>query len=185
MEDGWVIVAKILCGVGVADIDSHHDVDRLFAVEQIQGGGFQLGAKMFQVEVQIWEMFGDDDRHLPDLTIHRILMSHRLERGHFNILLLPITNLSTTECTITLTPSMIFTGTPSEPVLRLQGASCAPRHCGFGLPRSPKPPDDEPKNETSLNVSSDAESKKMVMMKWELAKWDWKVKLYEDHCENG
>ena len=40
---------------------------------------------------------------------------------------------------------------------------------------SPKPPDHEPKIERCRNVSGDAETTKM--MKSELSKWEWKVKI--------
>ena len=51
---------------------------------------------MLQVDIAILEMFVANEGHLPALSVERISKSYLLETGHFNILLLPTTNLSDT-----------------------------------------------------------------------------------------
>ena len=106
-------VAEVRAGVGVADIDSNPEVYRLFAVDQVEEGGSQLGAESMQLDRQFCVMFLTDERHLIDLAAHRIPMSHRLERGHFSILLRPSANLTITHCT---TPGDTFHDFHRRPV---------------------------------------------------------------------
>ena len=68
----------------------------MFAVEQLEEAGCQLGAQMFQVDIQIREIFLTDEHRLADMALLRILISHCLDRGHIRILLRPSTKLSTT-----------------------------------------------------------------------------------------
>ena len=87
-------VPEILCGVGVAHIDSHTEVELRFVVEQVEEAGLQF-RKMFQVDIKIREMVFSVERHEIDLVVKRISLSQRLDRGNLHILLRSCTTLST------------------------------------------------------------------------------------------
>ena len=94
LQDDRVLVAEIFCVVGVTQIDCHADVDAVFFLDHVEEGGCQLGTKMFEVVVQIREMFVAHERHLFDGAVKRIRRTERFESG--DILLRSTTNLSIT-----------------------------------------------------------------------------------------
>ena len=77
-EDVLLHVDEVLCGVGLAQIDSDPEVDCLFVIQELEDGGCHFRINMSQVDIQIREMFVADERHLLNLAVHRISLSHRL-----------------------------------------------------------------------------------------------------------
>ena len=72
VEDDRVHVAEILCGVGLAHIDRHPEVDAVFVVDHVEEGGCQLRTKMFELDFQIREVIVTDERHLLDVAVDSI-----------------------------------------------------------------------------------------------------------------
>ena len=137
LDDDRIQVADILCAVGVAHIVSHLEVDRLFAVEEVEDGGCQLDAKMFKVDIQVREMFLTDEPHLIDLGVQRISISHRLERGHFSILRRSSTNSGITYSRIPSGTMQEFHGAASRLIAHVTVALTNDRKLGWAIGAEP------------------------------------------------
>ena len=85
VEKYWLHVLEVLCGVGVAEIDSQAEVYRLVVSKELEEGACQFHTRISLVVSQVGEMFLADDRYLLALPVHRVPMSHRLESGPFDI----------------------------------------------------------------------------------------------------
>ena len=81
-------------------MDTYPEVYRRFAFELGEEFGCQLGAKIMQDDIQMWGLFGNDEKHLPHRAVERKSMFHVLPRGHLSILLRAATKLSTTQSAI-------------------------------------------------------------------------------------
>ena len=65
--------------MGVPHLHRQTDVEGGIVVENVEKGGCQIGGKMFDVGIQIQELYVAEERHPPDLGVERISISSRIE----------------------------------------------------------------------------------------------------------
>ena len=93
MQDDGLNVAEVPSVVILVHFYCQTEVSRLFIFQQGEEAGSKFRNKIVNVVLKIRERFVADERYLLLLPLHRIPMSQRLVKGHFDIRLRSSINL--------------------------------------------------------------------------------------------